>query len=85
MLSKSDLTEVKTYKCPPAGVKMTMEAVCIVLGVEPVKASLESGRIPGVDGEVDDYWVRSTSRQPPSQPRLAFTQPSAHALGRGPA
>ena len=34
-LSKGDIVEVKSMKKPPGGVKLTMEAVCILLGVKP--------------------------------------------------
>ncbi|GMI07902.1 hypothetical protein TrRE_jg5473 [Triparma retinervis] len=36
-LKKSDLDEVKNLGKPPAGVKLTMEAVCIMFGVKPEK------------------------------------------------
>ena len=35
-LKKSDLDEVKSLKTPPAGVKLTMEAACIMFGVKPL-------------------------------------------------
>lgn len=50
-LSKGDITEVKSLKTPPAGVKLTMEAVCIMMGVKPAKIPNPSGK-----GKVDDYW-----------------------------
>ena len=34
-LTKADITEVKAMKKPPAGVKLVMEAVCILKGVNP--------------------------------------------------
>ena len=36
-LSKSDLVEVKAMKTPPGGVKVTAEAVCLMMGVKPEK------------------------------------------------
>jgi len=36
-LTKSDITEVKSMKQPPAPVKVVMEAVCHMLGVKPKK------------------------------------------------
>eukprot|EP01116_Phalansterium_solitarium_P017128 TRINITY_DN413_c0_g1_i5.p1 TRINITY_DN413_c0_g1~~TRINITY_DN413_c0_g1_i5.p1 ORF type:complete len:4163 (-),score=2181.62 TRINITY_DN413_c0_g1_i5:539-13027(-) len=48
-LNKNDITEVKSLQRPPAGVKMVMETVCILLTVKPKKID--------VDGKkVDDYW-----------------------------
>ena len=50
-LSKSDIVEVKAMKKPPAGVKLTMEAVCIMMGVKPKRIPNPDGR-----GKIDDYW-----------------------------
>ena len=36
-LSKSDLVEVKAMKTPPHGVIVTAEAVCLMMGVKPIK------------------------------------------------
>ncbi len=44
-------------KSPPAGVKLTMEAVCIMFGIKPVKVSAPDGR-----GKVDDYWDPAKKR-----------------------
>ena len=50
-LTKNDITEVKGMKSPPAGVKLVMEAVCIMRGVKPTKVKdPQSGRM------VEDYW-----------------------------
>ena len=51
ILKKDDITEVKMMKSPPAGVKLTMEAVCIMKEVGPVKVAAPDGK-----GKVDDYW-----------------------------
>ena len=51
-LKKSDIVEVKAMKSPPDGVKVTMEAVCLMLGVPPKKVPNPSGMGP----KVDDYW-----------------------------
>jgi hypothetical protein len=40
-LTKSDISEVKSMKSPPAVVKLVMEAVCIMLQVKPKKVSIE--------------------------------------------
>ena len=53
-LKKDDITEVKSMKSPPAGVKLTMEAVCIMKEVPPVKVAAPDGR-----GKVDDFWEPS--------------------------
>eukprot|EP00949_MAST-11_sp_MAST-11-sp1_P002809 g2809.t1 len=48
-LRKSDLDEVKAMKKPPQGVKLTMEAVCILMKVKPARVK---------DGlrTKNDYW-----------------------------
>jgi dynein heavy chain len=51
ILKKDDITEVKMMKAPPAGVKLTMEAVCIMKEVGPVKIAAPDGK-----GKVDDFW-----------------------------
>jgi len=50
-LKKADTDEVKAMKAPPAGVKLVMEAVCIMKEVPPVKVAAPDGK-----GKVDDYW-----------------------------
>lgn len=52
LLVLQDITVVKTMKSPPAGVKLVMEAVCILKGVKP-------DRIPDPSGsgkKIEDYW-----------------------------
>ena len=47
-----DITVVKTMKSPPSGVKLVMEAVCILKGVKP-------DRIPDPSGsgkKIEDFW-----------------------------
>jgi len=64
-LSKSDIVEVKAMKKPPAGVKLTMEAVCHMMNVRPRK-------IPDPNGgnkKVDDYW-EPAQKQLLSDPRF---------------
>lgn len=41
-LTKADITEVRSMKNPPAPVKVTMEAVCQLLGVKPKKVRLRA-------------------------------------------
>jgi dynein heavy chain len=51
-LSSQDITVVKTMKSPPSGVKLVMEAVCILKGVKP-------DRIPDPSGsgkKIEDFW-----------------------------
>jgi dynein heavy chain len=50
-LNKSDIVEVKSLRKPPDGVKLTMEAVCILFGFTPKKVPNPSGK-----GKIDDYW-----------------------------
>jgi dynein heavy chain, axonemal len=50
-LTKNDITEVKGMKSPPAGVKLVMEAVCIMRGVKPGKI-----KDPSSGKNVEDYW-----------------------------
>ncbi|TYZ61500.1 hypothetical protein PybrP1_006824 [[Pythium] brassicae (nom. inval.)] len=51
-LKKSDIDEVKALKNPPHGVKLTMEAACIIFGIKP---ALKTD--PDKAGQkVKDYW-----------------------------
>ncbi|XP_060621830.2 dynein axonemal heavy chain 1 [Anolis sagrei] len=50
-LNKNDVTEVRAMQRPPLGVKMVIEAVCIMKGVKPKKVA---GEKPG--SKLDDYW-----------------------------
>ncbi|NXD64149.1 DYH1 protein, partial [Eolophus roseicapillus] len=50
-LNKSDVTEVRAMQRPPPGVKMVIEAVCIMKGVKPKKVAGEK-----LGSKVDDYW-----------------------------
>jgi dynein heavy chain len=54
-LKVSDITELKAFKNPPAGVKMVMEGVCIMRGVKPKRIN---GEKPGE--KIDDYWSVAT-------------------------
>ncbi|KAG6966008.1 hypothetical protein JG687_00005084 [Phytophthora cactorum] len=51
-LKKADIDEVKALKTPPAGVKLTMEVVCILFGQKPV--SKPDPDRPGK--KINDYW-----------------------------
>ncbi|XP_072203968.1 dynein axonemal heavy chain 1 [Excalfactoria chinensis] len=50
-LKKSDVTEVRAMQRPPPGVKMVIEAVCIMKEVKPKKVAGEK-----LGTKVDDYW-----------------------------
>ncbi|TPX59753.1 hypothetical protein SpCBS45565_g07659 [Spizellomyces sp. 'palustris'] len=50
-LSKNDVIEVRSMQRPPEGVKLVIEAVCIMKGV---KAKKVDGDKPGK--KIDDYW-----------------------------
>ncbi|VTJ73574.1 Hypothetical predicted protein [Marmota monax] len=50
-LNKSDVTEVRAMQRPPPGVKLVIEAMCIMKGIKPKKVP---GEKPGT--KVDDYW-----------------------------
>ncbi|XP_076342764.1 dynein axonemal heavy chain 7-like [Tachypleus tridentatus] len=42
-LTPADITIVKTMKSPPAGVKLIMEAICILKGIKPDRIPDPSG------------------------------------------
>ncbi|KAI8926816.1 dnah1 protein [Entophlyctis helioformis] len=50
-LSKNDIIEVRSMQRPPEGVKLVIEAVCIMKGIKPKKID---GDKPGK--KIDDYW-----------------------------
>lgn len=50
-LTPADITIVKTMKSPPVGVKIVMEAVCILKEIKPDKIPNPSGV-----GTIEDYW-----------------------------
>ncbi|KAK3096562.1 hypothetical protein FSP39_001310 [Pinctada imbricata] len=50
-LNKNDVVEVRAMSRPPGGVKMVMEAVCVMKEVKPKKVA---GEKPGE--KVNDYW-----------------------------
>lgn len=45
-----DISIVKTMKNPPSGVKLVMEAVCVLKGAKPEKSVDKDGK------KFDDYW-----------------------------
>jgi dynein heavy chain len=50
-LNKGDVVEVRALQRPPLGVKLVIEAICIMKEVKPKKVA---GDKPGV--KIDDYW-----------------------------
>ncbi|XP_053577059.1 dynein axonemal heavy chain 1 [Bombina bombina] len=50
-LNRNDVIEVRAMQRPPEGVKLVIEAVCIIKGVKPKKVA---GDKPG--SKIDDYW-----------------------------
>ncbi|KAK2862487.1 hypothetical protein Q5P01_002020 [Channa striata] len=50
-LNKNDITEVRAMQRPPQGVKLVIEALCIMKAIKPKKVP---GEKPGT--KVDDYW-----------------------------
>uniref|UniRef100_A0A8C4HI64 Dynein, axonemal, heavy chain 1 n=1 Tax=Dicentrarchus labrax TaxID=13489 RepID=A0A8C4HI64_DICLA len=50
-LNKNDVTEVRGMQRPPQGVKLVIEALCIMKGIKPKKVP---GEKPGT--KIDDYW-----------------------------
>ena len=51
-LTQNDITIVKSMKNPPAPVKLTMEAVCVLKGIKPEKIP-----DPGGSGKkIEDFW-----------------------------
>ncbi|KAM6256563.1 LOW QUALITY PROTEIN: dynein axonemal heavy chain 1 [Porphyrio hochstetteri] len=50
-LNKNDVTEVRAMQRPPLGVKMVIEAVCIMKGIKPKRVAGEK-----LGTKVDDYW-----------------------------
>ncbi|KAL0210609.1 hypothetical protein RCL1_005045 [Eukaryota sp. TZLM3-RCL] len=55
-LKIKSIQEVANYKSPPAGVKLVMQAICVMLGIKPARINDPSG-VPGK--KIDDYWTPS--------------------------
>ncbi|CAK9833026.1 Dynein axonemal heavy chain 3 [Anthophora retusa] len=53
-LKPADISIVRSMKSPPAGVKLVMEAVCVLKGVKPEKV-----QDPATGQTVEDYWPAS--------------------------
>ena len=53
-LNKTDVHEIKVFKHPPRGVKLVMEAICIMKAIRPIRVD---PRVSGGRGKpYDDYW-----------------------------
>ncbi|GBP05920.1 Dynein heavy chain 7, axonemal [Eumeta japonica] len=50
-LTPQDITFIKTMKSPPRGIKLVMEAICILKEIKPDKLPNPSGI-----GTIEDYW-----------------------------
>ena len=66
-LSKLEMNELKSLKNPPAPVKLLMEGVCQVLGVEPSKFKAKDGSL------VKDYWAAAIGKNLLGNPRFVET------------
>ncbi|KAE9554264.1 hypothetical protein FO519_002498 [Halicephalobus sp. NKZ332] len=53
ILNQSDISTLKTMRFPPQGVRMCMEAVCILLNEKPIKTADPLGNV------TVDYWTPS--------------------------
>ena len=53
-LTPSDITIVKSMKSPPPGVRLVMEAICILKGIKPERVN-----DPATGKKMDDYWKPS--------------------------
>ncbi|XP_017878877.2 dynein heavy chain 3, axonemal [Ceratina calcarata] len=53
-LKPADISIVRSMKSPPAGVRLVMEAVCVLKGVKPEKV-----QDPATGQTVEDYWPAS--------------------------
>ncbi|XP_055637886.1 dynein axonemal heavy chain 3 isoform X3 [Toxorhynchites rutilus septentrionalis] len=49
-LKPADITVVKSMKNPPSGVKLVLEAVCVIKGIKPDRKTDPSGKV------LEDYW-----------------------------
>lgn len=53
-LTPSDITIVKSMKSPPPGVRLVMEAICILKGIKPERVN-----DPATGKKIDDFWKPS--------------------------
>jgi dynein heavy chain, axonemal len=58
-LSKFDINELKSLRNPPNAIKLLMECICLILGVEPIKAKSKDPTAQSLD---KDYWTPSIGK-----------------------
>jgi len=64
-LSKVEINELKSLKNPPEGIKLLMQGVCYVLGVEPIKSKAKDGVTI-----IRDFWAASIGKSILGNPKL---------------
>jgi dynein heavy chain len=52
-ITQNDITFMKTMKAPPPGIRLVMEAICVLKNIKPEKVSDSSGK------KIEDYWKPS--------------------------
>jgi dynein heavy chain len=70
-LKKSDLDEIKSFSKPPDNIRLTLEAVCVMLGVRGKKV-LDTSEEGGGKRKIDDYW--DASKKLLSNPKHMMSQ-----------
>jgi hypothetical protein len=55
-LKRADITEIRAFKTPPKGVRLTIDALCILFSVKPVVVH------DPMLGKREDYWPAAQSR-----------------------
>lgn len=60
-----EINELKSLKNPPNAVKLLMEGVCLVMGIEPVKYKAKDGVTV-----IKDYWTAAVGKNVLGNPRL---------------
>lgn len=56
-LDRQDITALKAMQNPPAGVKLTMQALCIMRGVKPIMKNDPNGV-----GKIPDFWEAAKTK-----------------------
>lgn len=54
-IKEADISYIKKLANPPSGIKLVLEAVCVILDVKPAKMKDEAGKT------VPDYWKPSVA------------------------
>ena len=63
-----EINELKSLKNPPAAVKLLIQGICIVMGVEPQKYKARDGVTM-----IQDYWASAIGKSVLGNPRLIET------------